>query len=598
MSLRYTFVTVRANCNALTPKWFNEDMPIIASDELYNRMPQETGTQITLISGRQEGYSDITLFFSDVCTTLGFNPFKVADFQINSGGLASMEKDVIDAFMGTYEEFNNNTNYFWEYEDSHDDRHLGGRYLGSVDNQASYGQTTYTGSEYDTLFCNYIKLATFYSSNDGCTYQVEIWPEESISTGNISVNHFQRNNDNQIKTCHIFINIWKDANTNIYNFNVKLGGGFYTTKMTNRIDTYLDGADLGHIYNPSNPMDNKEQEGDEGGNGDWDNESDPIPVPDLPSIDITALGGLHLYKINASAFASLMSFMNSTEPGAAIAKWFINPIQAISACYILPYPIKGTSDTTVTLLGLPTTIAANACPPWTEWNLGSVYIKTRFGDCFLDYAPTTRVSLYLPFCGVKPLNTDDVIGHNVGIVYHFDNLSGTCVVYVTIDTNVKYTFSGSCAVGVPISQSNWGQTYIAAATAAAGFASGIVSGASGAIAAGGNMNTVIGNALTQGIRQSGGLSAFNAKPTISRSGSITGSAAALGYNKPFLIIERPVKTKMGDPTPLIGNTTSRIMPLGSLSGFTSIEQCHLHGITATAAELDEIERLLYEGVIL
>ncbi|MBQ1570568.1 MAG: hypothetical protein IIZ78_05530, partial [Clostridiales bacterium] len=465
--------------------------------------------------------------------------------------------------------------------------------------QASIGNSTYGGaSNFRTIFYDTIYLSTFFTSNDGCTFEFEIWPENSINSGVISTSHFERDNDNHIKTCHIFINVWKNANTGIYNFSVQLGGGFYRDEFTNNADNILNGAELGHIYNPSNPMDNKENPGDEGGNGDWDNESDPIPVPDLPSIDITALGGLHLYKINASAFASLMSFMNSTEPGAAIAKWFINPIQAISACYILPYPIKGTSDTTVTLLGLPTTIAANACPPWTDWNLGSVYIKTRFGDCFLDYAPTTRVSLYLPFCGVKPLNTDDVIGHNVGIVYHFDNLSGTCVVYVTIDTNVRYTFSGSCAVGVPISQSNWGQTYIAAATAAAGFASGIVSGASGAIAAGGNMNTVIGNALTQGIRQSGGLSAFNAKPTISRSGSITGSAAALGYNKPFLIIERPVKTKMGDPTPLIGNTTSRVMPLGSLSGFTSIEQCHLHGITATAAELDEIERLLYEGVIL
>ena len=592
--MHYSFVTVLGwNGTA----YVNDDLPILASDDLYNRMPVDD-TRITILSGRQEGYSDMTLFFSDVCTALDFNPFKVAEFGINHGGLASMEKDVLDAFMADYHEDNGGMLHYWQVGDA--DHALGGRWLndGYGNNQASYSQTNYGGqSNFRALFYNCISLASFYSSNDGITYEFEIWPDASITSGVIDTSHFQRNNDNQIRNCHIFINIWQDPNTKIYNFTVQLGGGYYTTEYTNKIDNYLNGADLGHIYNPSNPLDNKEQEGDEGGNGDWDNESDPTPVPDLPSIDITALGGLHLYKINASAFASLMSFMNSTEPGAAITKWFINPIQAISACYILPYPIKGTADTTVTLLGLPTTIPANACPPWTNWDLGSVYIKTRFGDCFLDYAPTTRTSLYLPFCGVKPLNTDDVIGHNVGIVYHFDNLSGTCVVYVTIDTNVRYTFSGSCAVGVPISQNNWGQTYIAAATAAAGFASGIVSGASGAIAAGGNMNTVIGNALTQGIRQSGGLSAFNSKPTISRSGSITGSAAALGYNKPFLIIERPVKTKMGDPTPLIGNTTSRVMPLGSLSGFTSIEQCHLHGITATAAELDEIERLLYEGVI-
>lgn len=595
--MRYTFFTVLRYTDPDNP--INYDMPILASDALYARMPEDINTRTTILSGREEGYDDISLFFADICNALAFNPFAVKKFMLAYDAVDTIEQEVIEAFMGEYEVTSSNfQNYYPAIVEG---QWLGYSFFGNGygNGQASIAITNYGGQTnyYATLY-NCIKIQSFYSQSDGISYEFEVWPEDSITSGSISTSHFVRDNDNMIKTCHVFINIWKNATTGKYNFNVQVGSGYYKASQTTYADTYLNGADLGHIYNPANPMDNKEQEGDEGGNGDWDNESDPIPVPDLPSIDITALGGLHLYKINASAFASLMSFMNSTEPGAAIAKWFINPIQAISACYILPYPIKGTSDTTVTLLGLPTTIAANACPPWTEWDLGSVYIKTRFGDCFLDYAPTTRVSLYLPFCGVKPLNTDDVIGHNVGIVYHFDNLSGTCVVYVTIDTNVRYTFSGSCAVGVPISQNNWGQTYIAAATAAAGFASGIVSGASGALAAGGNMNTVIGNALTQGIKQSGGLSAFNAKPTISRSGSITGSAAALGYNKPFLIIERPVKTKMGDPTPLIGNTTSRVMPLGSLSGFTSIEQCHLHGITATAAELDEIERLLYEGVIL
>ena len=592
--MRYSFLTV---VSWATDAYINRDMPILASDDLYNRMPEDVSQRVTIASGRTEGYTDISLFFADVCKAIGFNPFKVTTYNINTGGSSTIEKEVLDAFMAEYGIYDSN---FLNYYPTRD-YDIGGTWFsdGYAGPQASMGQTKYGGeSNYNVIFYQTLTLNSFFTTNDGTVCEFEIWPEDAISSGVVSTAHFQRNNDNQIKTCHLFINIWKNETTGLYNYSVQIGGGYYNTTRTDRLDNQINGAELGHIYNPSNPLDNKEQEGDEGGNGDWDSESDPVPVPDLPDIDITALGGLHLYKISASAFASLMSFMNSTEPGAAIAKWFINPIQAISACYILPYPIKGTSSATVSLLGLPTTIPADACPPWTEWDLGSVYIKTRFGDCFLDYAPTTRVSLYLPFCGVKPLNADDVIGHNVGIVYHFDNLSGTCVAYVTIDTNVRYTFSGSCAVGVPISQNNWGQTYIAAATAAAGFASGIVSGASGAIAAGGNMNTVLGNALTQGIKESGGLSAFNAKPTISRSGSITGSAAALGYEKPFLIIERPVKTKMGDPTPLIGNTTSRVMPLGSLSGFTSIQQCHLHGIPATAAELDEIERLLYEGVIL
>ena len=378
-----------------------------------------------------------------------------------------------------------------------------------------------------------------------------------------------------------------------------MGGGYYTTNRTNRLDNQINGADLGHIYNPSNPLDNKEQEGDEGGNGDWDNEDEGVPVPDLPSIDITALGGLHLYRLTASDFASLMSYLTSNDPGESVLKWFANPIQGITACYMLPYPAHAAGSAAITVLGITTGVSAYTADQWEEYDLGSVYIATRYGDCFLDYSPTTRVSMYLPFCGIKQLNADDIIGHNVGVVYQFDNISGACVCYITSDAKVRYTFNGSCAIGIPISQDNWGQTYIAAATAASGaFAGGV--GAIAGVATGAGVSGKLasaGAALKEGIEGGGGMSAFNSKPTVSRSGSFTGAGSALGIPHPFLIIERPDKTKMGDPKNVIGITCGRVMPLGSLSGFNSIDHVHLHGITATAAELDEIERLLYEGVI-
>ena len=592
--MHYSFVTVLGwNGTAHV----NDDLPILASDDLYNRMPVDD-TRILLISGRQEGYSDMTLFFSDVCTALDFNPFKVAEFGINHGGLASMEKDVLDAFMAEYHEDNGSMIHYWQVDDAA--HALGGRWLndGYGNNQASYGQTNYGGqSNFRALFYNCIRLATFYSADDGITYEFEIWPEESITSGVIDTSHFQRNNDNQIRTCHIFINIWQDPTTKIYNFTVQLGGGYYTTEYTNKIDNYLNGAELGHIYNPSNPMDNKENPGDEGGNGDWDNVSDNIPVPELPTLDITALGGLHLYRLTAGDFASLMSYLGSNAPGDAILKWFSNPIQGITAAYILPYPAHASGSGSITVLGMPTGVSAYTVDQWEKYNLGSVYIATRYGDCFLDYSPMTRVSMYLPFCGVKQLCADDIIGHNVGVVYELDNISGACVVFVTSDGSVKYTFNGSCAIGIPISQSNWGQTYMAAATAAAGAISGGIGAAGSAIAQGASKAGVAMSAAAGAVQGGGGLSAFESKPYLSRSGSFTGAGSALGIEYPFLIIERPTKTNMGDPKSIIGITSSRVMPLGSLSGFNSIEHCHLHGIAATAEELDEIERLLYEGVI-
>ena len=170
--MHYSFVTVLGwNGEAQ----INEDMPILASDDLYNRMPVDD-SRITILSGRQEGYTDMTLFFADVCKALNFNPFKVAEFKINSDGLETMEKDVIETFMGEYHEDNSNVLHYWQVQDA--DHALGGTWLsdGYGNNQATYGQTNYGGqSNFRALFYNCIRLATFYQADDGITYEFEIW---------------------------------------------------------------------------------------------------------------------------------------------------------------------------------------------------------------------------------------------------------------------------------------------------------------------------------------------------------------------------------------------------------------------------------------
>ena len=102
----------------------------------------------------------------------------------------------------------------------------------------------------------------------------------------------------------------------------------------------------------------------------------------------------------------------------------------------------------------------------------------------------------------------------------------------------------------------------------------------------------------QGSGAMGGLDNMVAKPTISRSGSVAGSAGCMGVQDIYLIIERPIKAKVANPAPVTGLPCGRTLSLGSLKGYNVIEKVHLHGISATAAELDEIERLLYEGVVL
>lgn len=584
------YTTLTGVRNTPTPAPF--DMPIIGHQELYNRLEVPTGAAVLIKSGSTDGYADTTSLMQPICTFLDFNPYKIKPFMINNAGKTYSDgfiPDIINGFMGEMEDDNINGGFF--YPD------LTGTDYGAIfyepsysNDQAGIGGTIYSGGYYlpfRNVMYNFIK----YQANDGVQYRFEIWPETVFQRGYIDPQHFQRDGS-LIRSGQVLLNIWK-ANERYY-FEIYLISFDYAQVWTDAIDS-LNGAEVNHIYNPANPLDNTPTNGDEGGNGDFDNDNDNVGIPDLPSLDITALGGFNLYKLQPTAFAQLMQFLNTTEPGASILKWFTNPIQAIAAAYILPYPVKGTSPATVSLLGLPTTISCAKCSPWNEWNLGTVYIKQGFGDCFLDYSPYTRVSMYLPFIGVRQLTADDIIGHNINVTYQFDNISGACIAYISSDNNVRYTFSGSCAVGIPISQSNWGQTYIAAATAAAGAISGGIS--AGLSASGKGGGAIIGATVKGAVEGSGGLDAFNAKPTVSRSGSICGASSALGVEKPYLIIEKPDKAKISDPKSIIGITSGRVLSLGGLSGFNALENFHLHGITATAEELDEIETLLHEGVI-
>ena len=570
------------------------DMPIIGHQDFYNRLGVPSDTAISIASGDPEGYPDITSLFMPVCDILGFNPYRIKPFMINTRGVNyadGMLVDIIDGFMGETVLTNDNGNYFYP---THLDTYFCNIYYadGYSQRQAGIGGTQYGGA-WDLPFFNFMFPFQKITVDDGVQYRFEIWPETVLERGYIDPQHFQRDGG-LIRSGHVFLNIWK--NNDRYYFEIYLYSFDYVQSVTDKIDA-LNGAELGHIYNPDNPYDNKQDEGNEGGDGPYDNESDPVDVPDIPSIDITALGGLNLYKLTAADMAALFSYLGSNDPGNAIVKWFTNPIQAISACYMLPYPVTVGAAKEITVLGAHTGITAYSAGQWTEWNLGAVKINQGFGDCFLDYSNFTRVSIFLPFIGVRQLNADDVIGSTIGIKYQFDNISGACSAYITVNGSVRYTFSGSCAVGIPISQSNWGQTYMAAATAAAGALAGGFGAAAGAIGEGAGVGEAVASGAMGAVKGGGGLSAFSAKPTISRSGAVCGAGAAIGLNKPVMFIERPDKAKIEDPKNVIGITSGRTLSLGSLSGYNAIEHVHLHGIGATGPELDEIEKLLYQGVI-
>ena len=575
------------------------EVPVIAH-ELYNRLGVPDGTTIIIEEGRSEGYDLLDSVFNPICKCLEFNPFKLGKFNINQRGIDynnGMIPKVINAFMGEHSDPTTKNNSYY-YPDA-DGLEVGFALYGDgySTSQAGLGSTRY-GSGNPPAFFNVIEPYSRDATNNGITYTIEIWRPEVIETGYIDTQKFQTDNG-LIRIGHLMINIWQ-LNDKYY-YDIRLKSLDYNQSQTDTLIAAFNQEELPKVYDPENPFDNKQPNGDEGGGAPSDDGSDPVDVPDLPTLDISDLGGINLYRVTAADVKALLAYLNSATPGDNILKWFTNPIQAIVSLHVLPYPVEVIGSDAIKVLGLSATgTAGYKIKQFQEWELGGVRVPYGFDNTFLDYEPFTKVSIYLPFVGIRQLDTDEVMGQNLSVTYQFDNVSGSCIAFITVNGAFRYTFSGSCAIGIPISQSNWGQTYMAAATIAAGGVTGAIGAGVGAMAGATSMGAVAGQAALgagQGIATASGLGSAIGKPSVSRSGSISGAASALGVPYPYLIIERATKASSANPAPVTGLISGRTLPLGSLSGYNIIESVHLSGVPATASELDEIERLLYQGVM-
>lgn len=575
---------------------FMTDVPVIAH-ELYDRLGVPDDTTIIVDEGASEGYDLLDSVFNPICKFLEFNPFKLGNFNINQRGIDynnGMIPKVIKAFMGEHlDPTTKSGEYFYPDNTGYD---VGAARYGDgySTSQAGLGSTRYgTGV---IPFFNVIEPYQRDSAEyNGVTYTFEIWRPDVINTGYINTQKFQTDSG-LIRIGHVMINIWQ-LNDKYY-YDIRLKSLNYAQGTTETIIDAFNQEELPKVYDPENPFDNKQPDGDEGGGASSDNESDPVDVPDLPTLDISDLGGFNLFKVSATDIKALFTYLNSHDPGEAILKWIQNPIQGIISLHVLPYPVTvpGGSGNSITILGIDTGVAGYKVAPYQEWELGGVRVPYGFDNTFLDYEPYTKVAIYLPFIGIKELDADEVIGQSVTVTYQFDNVSGACIAFVSINSAVRYSFTGSCAMSLPINQQNWGQAYMAAATIAAGALAGGVGAAGAALAQGAGGAEIAASGLMGAVQGSGGFGAIQ-KPTISRSGCISGAAAALGVPHPYIIIERPTKASAANPAPVSGLISGRTLPLSSLSGYNIIEHVHLHGISATGPELEEIEKLLYQGVV-
>lgn len=321
------------------------------------------------------------------------------------------------------------------------------------------------------------------------------------------------------------------------------------------------------------------------------------PTPIIPPISSSATGLLHVYNPTAEQVNEFGSWLWTTFSGDiidTISKLFNNPMDAVIGLHEL-YCTPSTNSTSTIKAGfLDSGVTSRLVSQrYTEINCGAITVPEYWGN-YLDYAPYTKVYCYLPFIGIVELNTDDIMGHGVQIVYKIDTYNGSCIAMIITakkqdEESVTYQFSGNCAVEVPITsgmKSALQSALIGAATCAIGVAG-------GAAIAG---KAVTSSMLTAGGAKGGMTSGLNGKNSVSHSGSFGSSYGAMGIKKPYIIVKRPVQKVVHGYNKNYGYPAHKMVTIGDCSGYLRCRDFEVISSTATEEEKKRIEILLKEGV--
>lgn len=307
------------------------------------------------------------------------------------------------------------------------------------------------------------------------------------------------------------------------------------------------------------------------------------PVPAVPTGSASSLWAV--YNPSQGQLNSFGAWLWSSDFVEQLKKLFADPMQAIIGVHkVFATPSTGGSQTIKCGYLDSGVSAAVVTTQYTTVDCGSASLREYFGNVF-DYDPFTKVSIFLPFIGIVPLNTADVMRSTVSVKYKVDVITGACLAEVSVSRDggggILYTYGGSAIVTYPVSSGS----YIGAVQAALSTAIGIGS----AIATGGaSLGASAGMLL-------GGLS--HAKTQVQHSGQFSGCSGAMGGKKPYLIISRPQTRTPQRIAEYEGIPTNSIHQLINCNGFTKVKEVHVVSKTAYDNEIQEIESLLKTGVI-
>lgn len=379
-------------------------------------------------------------------------------------------------------------------------------------------------------------------------------------------------------------NVWYDSNRASSIQNV-INNAIIGTESNPKYKYKTDPADPDtDPYTP--PFTPLTPSGPGGGDGthDPEHDGDPAPIPDITQFtDISDTGLMSVWNPTLAQLDNLAQILWNDNFAAAAYNFFYKPMDLLIGLSIVPLSVPGTAD--VLKFGKLTQygVAMNKVNrQYVEVDCGGFNCDKIWGS-YLDYQ--IRFQIYLPFIGYKPLQAEDVIGHNLRVKYHVDVVTGCCIAYILTDDFCTYTFAGNCSYQIPITDQGFenivGSMIQTVGTIGAAVIAPEAAAAPAALAAAGSS-----------------LNTISAKATYQKSGGMGGNSAFMGMRTPVLLSYVPRACIPNRQNKIMGYPSYQTKQLSDVTGYTEVYKIHLDGISATDTEKNEILAALSEGVIL
>lgn len=319
-----------------------------------------------------------------------------------------------------------------------------------------------------------------------------------------------------------------------------------------------------------------------GGDGEYDNTSDTIGLPDLTALNQNSISNtkfLTCYKMTPAQLSKLGDELWSENIFTQISNTVLKPTDFIVNLSLLPVDVGGVTKLIkagkILLNGAEGTLINQQ---FIRVDCGTVEVKKKWGGA-IDYQ--TDVSIFLPFIGEQSLNANEVMGATLNVIYTVDILSGSCIASVRVIKDnldaVLYQFSGNMASNFPITSADYATVFSGALQLAVGV---------GSLPSSGGVLSLV--SATSNM-----LSGADVK----RTGSLSSASGFMGIKKPYLILSRPIQSLPSEYNTFRGYVSNITLSLSECSGYTKVAEIHLENIPATSAELDELDGLLKAGVI-